>query len=106
MKSFATTDLAHALSLITAINHEGREKIMQYLSDNPDSNVTAIHTGMKLEPAKFSQLSKWLGILHNAGVVIQREEGNKTFYSINEPHVKELQKIFSSLVKTMEENKK
>lgn len=78
--------LASVADLFSTLSEPSRLRILQVLQNGP-ANVTEViqQTGFKQANA-----SKQLGILHTAGVIDRRQDGNCAIYSIAMPLVFEI----------------
>lgn len=66
---------------IRALKHPLRGQIIEYLRNNPGSNVTSIYKHFDIEQ---SVASNQLGILRRANCVTTEKEQREVFYSVNE----------------------
>lgn len=73
--------LRKASSVIRAINHPLRRKIVEYIASRGESSVTALYVHLRIEQSVTSQ---HLAILRNAGFVTTRRDGKSILYSFNE----------------------
>lgn len=85
-KSLNVTQLQAVAELFSSLSESSRLRILQALQQEPMSVSELVeHTGLKQ-----ANVSKQLGILQSAGVVMRRQEGNRAIYSIAMPLVFEL----------------
>jgi DNA-binding transcriptional ArsR family regulator len=73
-------------ALFRVLAEPTRLQILQFLHDGPRS-VTDIVAGLDLKQANAS---KQLGILHDAGLLDRRREGNQVLYWIADPIIFDL----------------
>jgi DNA-binding transcriptional ArsR family regulator len=81
--------LAAAAGLFGVLSEPSRLRILEALREGPAS------VGDLVERCRLKQanVSKQLGILHAAGIIARRQEGNRAIYSIDMPLVFELCEI-------------
>mgnify|MGYP006286188913 CR=1 FL=1 len=72
--------LEFASSVLRALNHPLRKKIIEFIADQGETNVNNIYNTLKIEQSVTSQHLK---TLRDAELVTSRRVGKKIFYSIN-----------------------
>lgn len=75
-------------TILRAINHPLRQKIMKLIHQNGKMAVTDIYVKMKLEQSVASQ---HLSILRKEGFVISERDQRFIFYSLNYQRINEVQ---------------
>jgi ArsR family transcriptional regulator len=72
--------LKHGASVMRALSHPVRLKIMEYIDKNKVINVNKIYAALKLEQSITSQ---HLCTLRKEKLVISKREGKFIYYSVN-----------------------
>lgn len=86
---FNNAELKKAASILRAINHPLRLKILQLLHSEQELSVTGIYNSLRTVQAAASlQLS----ILRAANLVVTRQQGQQVIYSVNYSTVEKLNK--------------
>lgn len=81
---FNSDKLNYSCNLMRALAHPLRLKILEYIDQKGETNVNKIYHQLQIEQSITSQHLK---ILRLAGVVLDRREGKKVYYTINYPVV-------------------
>lgn len=84
-------DLKIASSILRALSHPLRFKILNFINENSPVNVYSIYKSLSLDQSITSQQ---LRILREAGVVHTQRKGKEIFYSL---HLNKLKKIIEVL---------
>jgi DNA-binding transcriptional ArsR family regulator len=66
-----------------ALGHPARLKILDLLRDG-EMSVTALQTGLEIEPSAVSQQ---LSVLRNRNIVEARKEGTTVYYQVRDPEI-------------------
>ena len=86
--------LKEASYLLRAIKHPLRFATLGTLKKKKQMNVTQIDTHLKLG---INNTSSHLAILRKAGVVETKRQGQKVFYSLNQPRIADIARIIGQL---------
>ncbi|HDZ41025.1 MAG TPA: ArsR family transcriptional regulator [Bacteroidetes bacterium] len=84
--------LERAASMLKAIAHPMRIKIIGFLEEGDSLSVTEIHERLGIEQ---STTSHHLGILKDKGVLVSKREGKKTLYALKHENLKNIIKCVS-----------
>lgn len=87
--------LKKAALVLRAINHQLRQKVLQYLHLAGEACVTDLYRELHLEQSVASQ---HLAILRQAGLVSNRREGKQIYYSVNQIRLTEVQHFAGALL--------
>ncbi len=79
---------------LRAIAHPLRIKLLEFIEEKGEINVTIIYKTLNLEQAVASQHLK---ILRDASLVITRRDGKKIFYSVNKANIKTMVDLVDKL---------
>ena len=82
--TFSSEKLQYSCSLMRALAHPLRLKILEFIDKNGTTNVNRIYNTLKIEQSITSQHLK---ILRLADVVIAKRDGKLVHYRINYPIV-------------------
>lgn len=77
---FSSDKLDYSCTLMRALAHPLRLKILEYIDQKGETSVNKIYHKLQIEQSITSQHLK---ILRLAGVVNGRRDGKKVFYTIN-----------------------
>ena len=77
---FSSDKLNYSCTLMRALAHPLRLKILEYIDQKGETNVNKIYNTLKIEQSITSQHLK---ILRLAGIVDGRRDGKKVYYTIN-----------------------
>jgi DNA-binding transcriptional ArsR family regulator len=86
--------LRQAVSVLRAINHKLRQKMIDMLHENEQMTVTNLYIKLRLEQSVASQ---HLAILRNSGVVKTERQGKFIYYSIDREHLREINDLVDQL---------
>jgi DNA-binding transcriptional ArsR family regulator len=90
-ESFSTftksTEVKTALSVMRAIAHPLRLRMMSFIHQNETVNVNKIYAMLRMEQSIASQ---HLRILRDAGLVLTTRNGKFIFYSLNYPKIEQI----------------
>ena len=87
--------LDDAASVLRAINHKLRKKMMMMLEEAGKMMVTDIYVKLRLEQSVASQ---HLAILRKAGVLKTERQGKFIYYSLNKARIKEVNNFVEDIV--------
>lgn len=93
---FSSDKLQYSCSLMRALAHPLRLKILEYIDTHGSTNVNRIYNTLKIEQSITSQHLK---ILRLANVVHARRDGKLVHYSINYPIVERAHKAVKNFLK-------
>lgn len=79
-------------SMVRAVNHSLRQKIIVLLQENTEMTVTDIYTKLRLEQSIASQ---HLAILRESNVVNTERSGKFIYYSLNYSRIKKIEDIIN-----------
>ena len=77
---FSSDKLNYSCTLMRALAHPLRLKILEYIDQKGETNVNKIYNTLRIEQSITSQHLK---ILRLAGIVDGRRDGKKVYYTIN-----------------------
>lgn len=80
-------EVKQARTVLRALNHKMRQKILHLIDANKEMMVSDVYAKLKLEQ---SLTSAYLGILRKAGVVKTRRDGQAIYYSVDHKHIAEI----------------
>jgi DNA-binding transcriptional ArsR family regulator len=84
-------EVAKAASLLRAINHKLRRKILDLLDTKKDLSVTDLYVTLHIEQSVCSQ---HLRILRKEGIIAKKPAGKHIYYHINYGRLEEI-KVFT-----------
>ena len=87
-------ELKKAASVLRAINHKLRQRMIDLLEENKKMTVTDIYVKLRLEQSVASQ---HLAILRRAGVVQTERNGKFIYYSLDKSRLGHISKIVEEL---------
>ena len=88
-------DLRRAVLVLRAVNHKGRQRMIECLEESDYLTVTDIYIKLRLEQSVASQ---HLAILRRAGVVITDRQGKFIYYSLDKERLNKIGKLIDDLV--------
>ena len=89
-------DILKKASLVyRALNNKLRQKLISFIHEKGQVNVTTIYKRLRIEQSVASQQ---LGILRKENIVKTEKEGRTVFYSLNYNRLKEVEKISHTLL--------
>jgi DNA-binding transcriptional ArsR family regulator len=94
-KTFHYKEITEAASIIRAVNHKLRFRILNLLAQNGPLNVTELRIWLKEDQSIVSQQ---LAILRRAQVVTNKKSGQEVYYTLNTPVMANLENFVYSLV--------
>ena len=94
---FSSEKLQYSCTLMRALAHPLRLKILEFIDAKGTTNVNRIYNTLKIEQSITSQHLK---ILRQADVVTARREGKLVHYKINYPIVERAQKAVQSFLQS------
>ena len=87
--------IANVTKDLRAFNHKIRQRIVKYLDENKQVNVSNIYKDLHLEQSVVSQ---HLAILRRANIVITKHEGRFIYYTLNYVHIANISNIMKEVV--------
>ena len=87
--------LKKASLVYRALNNKLRQKLIAFIHEKGQANVTTIYKRLRIEQSVASQQ---LGILRKEKIVKTEKEGRTVFYSLNYQRLKDVEKISHNLI--------
>jgi len=87
-------DLRKAVLVLRAVNHKGRQRMIDLLENNQTMTVTDIYIKLRLEQSVASQ---HLAILRRAGVVLTERQGKFIYYFLDTDRLDQISKLVEEL---------
>jgi ArsR family transcriptional regulator len=86
--------LQQAANAIRAVNHDLRQRLLEFISENEPVMVTKMYHTLDIEQSVCSQHLK---ILRDAGFVSSKRVGKKQLYSVNYDRLEKFSQIVAEL---------
>jgi DNA-binding transcriptional ArsR family regulator len=91
-------EVRKAATVLRAVNHKLRQRIIEQLEENETMTVTAMYVKLRLEQSVASQ---HLAILRRAGVVATERQGKFIYYRVDKERMQEIAQIVGELTEKL-----